>query len=111
MRTYRRRPGFRLVGNDPGPRAGRAELAGHDEGTTAMTVNEQIAAAAPRWIPVSERLPDAAIDALWHEVDGESCIGYLNMHKDCVFVGVYATSLSRFSHWMPLPAPPTVEGK
>lgn len=51
--------------------------------------------AAPRWIPVTERLPEEndAVLVVWKDGD----IGLAFMHKDD---WDYAT------HWMPLPLPP-----
>lgn len=76
---------------------------------------EELKEQIPRWIPVTERLPekgsavlgfragdphwgDASYGMAWREIDGESRPG-LRWHES-----------GRPTHWMPLPAPPT-DGK
>ena len=59
------------------------------------------AQAAPRWIPVSERLPDEFTAVLVYDVDGT--------HGHVYTLKVYAEFFSKFksvTHWMPLPAAP-----
>ena len=67
----------------------------------------------PRWIPVSERLPEYCRNVI--VTDGEYVsMGWLDNYRDrngTVYITWYAPNSSanenHISHWMPLPEPPT----
>lgn len=60
---------------------------------------DDLAALMPRWIPVTERLPEAGVYVLAYSADdGYMCVEA--RHKFSVF---------QITHWMPLPQPPKEE--
>lgn len=66
----------------------------------------------PRWIPVSERLPDDDLEMVLL-TDGE-WVTFGRQSGDGWYVEESAEALgprelSRFTHWMPLPEPPEVK--
>ena len=94
-------------------------LRGRVDGDTLANIAEEIAVAQERtrWIPVTERLPEATdgdyvlacvtwkdthidyLDAVVMAFVSED--GLVDVEMDCVLDGV--------THWMPLPEPPEVE--
>jgi hypothetical protein len=62
-----------------------------------------------RWIPVDEALPETDVDMVmltdgkWITFGRRSGEGWY-VHEDAEALG--PASLDRFTHWMPLPAPP-----
>ena len=76
---------------------------------TALTAsNEVIAKSKPKWIPVTERLPERNYNCLVAD-DGTIVYGYMNFigeWMDCL-----GDKLKYVSHWMPLPEPPECEGE
>ena len=64
----------------------------------------------PRWIPVTERLPEDGSDVLAYL---DSRITAANYYKetwqDCVMGRLYLTEEGLVTHWMPLPEPPKEE--
>lgn len=64
----------------------------------------------PRWIPVTERLPEDGSDVLAYL---DSRITAANYYKetwqDCVMGRLYLTEEGFVTHWMPLPEPPKEE--
>lgn len=61
----------------------------------------------PRWIPVTERLPEDGSDVLAYL---DSRITAANYYKetwqDCVMGRLYLTEEGVVTHWMPIPEPP-----
>ena len=58
----------------------------------------------PRWIPVSDRLPESAQRVIVCRKDGRSEQGvYLGVNG---WWKVYGTNTKSITHWMPMPAPP-----
>jgi hypothetical protein len=71
--------------------------------TPAIAIDNNV---GHKWIPVTERLPDAWVDVL-------SCDRNKNLTVDCVdkkgkWYSEY-TDLEEVTHWMPLPEPPKGE--
>ena len=73
-----------------------------------------VASLAPQWVPVSERMPTSGeYVALIHEEDEE------NEHLPrCAYydatrwrAGSTTWNMKSFSHWMPLPSPPTTPAR
>jgi hypothetical protein len=65
---------------------------------------------APRWIPVSERLPDIGVSVLCSskEPPGEDLVWIGQREQyDWYFPG--ANEMGEPTHWMPLPEPPEVK--
>ena len=60
----------------------------------------------PRWIPVTERLPEAYKPVLLYNGEGIAT-GYMHSDKRFTVNGSYFPS--RPTHWMPLPQPPKEE--
>ena len=61
----------------------------------------------PKWIPVSERLPDKNVSVLVRDrATGEITTAYLNDFDSFVFNDGRGHGAS---HWMPLPEPPNEE--
>lgn len=70
----------------------------------------------PKWIPVTERLPELetyvySVDVLFLDTDGVVRVGYANLE-----LGNWKTQETRriiakenVTHWMPLPEPPKGE--
>jgi hypothetical protein len=70
----------------------------------------------PRWIPVTERLPEDGSDVLAYlkyEVGGRIAAANYDkgMWQDCVMGGLYRTEEGVVTHWMPIPQPPKEENK
>ena len=66
----------------------------------------------PRWIPVSERLPEAVVVVLTFGAAGE-VLGYVDragrwhsVHCDNETGDPWICDPGAVTHWMPLPAPP-----
>lgn len=84
------------------------------EASEALKRFQVAVANKPRWIPVTERLPEDRSDVLAYlkyEVGGR--IAAANYDKgiwqDCVMGGLYRTEEGVVTHWMPIPEPPKVE--
>lgn len=62
-----------------------------------------------RWIPVTERLPEAKVDvlAVIHYKDGRTAVnqGWYSALNEQWYIGV-AGIHAPVTHWMPLPEPP-----
>ena len=75
---------------------------------------EKLRAQLPRWIPVTERLPedrsDVLVVAYWHERWGVY-MGWCAPERAAwsVHIGIGDRSDIAVTHWMPLPEPPEVE--
>lgn len=75
---------------------------------------EKLRGQLPRWIPVTERLPedrsDVLVVAYWHERWG-AYMGWCAPERAAwsVHVGIGDRSDIAVTHWMPLPEPPEVE--
>ena len=68
----------------------------------------------PKWIPVTERLPEDGSDVLAYlKYADNSRIAAANYYKgtwqDCVMGRLYLTEEGFVTHWMPLPEPPQEE--
>ena len=108
-----------------------AEWARANEWETPITLGDDLAEAAdrieaqakeietlraqlPRWIPVTERLPedrsDVLVVAYWHERWGVY-MGWCAPERAAwsVHIGIGDRSDIDVTHWMPLPEPPDVE--
>lgn len=68
---------------------------------TAELLKQQV----PRWVPVSERLPNEGQAVLY---SGHVCIGpFLGRYEDSTFYGRAGfLHVSDVTHWMPLPPEP-----
>jgi len=81
-----------------------------DAGSAPMLGSVANHSAIPNsWIPVTERLPEGndemviLTDGKWVTFGSRSGEGWY-VHEDAEALG--PARLDRFSHWMPLPAPP-----
>lgn len=81
------------------------------EASEALKRFQVAVANKPRWIPVTELLPEDRSDVLAYlkyEVGGR--IAAANYDKgiwqDCVMGGLYRTEEGVVTHWMPIPEPP-----
>lgn len=68
-------------------------------------LRSKLAESAPRWIPISERLPEAYESVIVATGDRDTVTGFVDhegrfFYDDPTFAIIYAT------HWMPLPMPP-----
>ena len=69
----------------------------------------------PRWIPVSERLPEEGVVVLAYlpkQADVESGVYAAMLSKLQTLKGTFSTSFGfgfEATHWMPLPEPPEVK--
>ena len=75
---------------------------------------DQLEAAVPRWIPVTERLPEevgkylCTVKSFSHYYSKQYCyVDVLVFQDDCFFECGLGTE--RVTHWMPLPQPPKEE--
>ena len=59
----------------------------------------------PRWIPVTERLPEKYHQVLCYGVNGMS-IDYYSGESSVLGRPLFMVSEARVTHWMPLPQPP-----
>ena len=59
---------------------------------------DELEAQLPRWIPVSERLPDDCYEPVL-TIDGDGDMCTRRRHK-------YSWAIRGVTHWMPLPEPP-----
>lgn len=59
----------------------------------------------PRWIPVTEALPEKYHQVLCYGVNGMS-IDYYNGESSVLGRPLFMVSEARVTHWMPLPQPP-----
>lgn len=77
----------------------------------AAELIEELAAMAPRWIPVAERLPedrsDVLVVAYWHERWGVY-MGWCAPERAewSVHIGIGDRNDTAVTHWMPLPEAP-----
>lgn len=75
---------------------------------------EKLRGQMPRWIPVTERLPedrgDVLVAAYWHERWGVY-MGWCAPERAAwsVHIGIEDRNDVAVTHWMPLPEPPEVE--
>lgn len=72
----------------------------------AKEERERLKEQIPKWIPVTERLPEKNYNCLVAD-DGTIVYGYMNFigeWMDCL-----GDKLKYVSHWMPLPQPPETE--
>lgn len=67
----------------------------------------------PRWIPVSDRLPEKQKDVLIYFADGNAAVGFWHDQDEnvtfwCAYTdgGYYTDCDSEPTHWMPLPELP-----
>ena len=96
-----------------------AILLPHSEGNaTAKLYNEAADVieelSKPRWIPVTDRLPEDGSDVLAYlKYADNSRIAAANYYKgtwqDCLMGRLYLTEEGFVTHWMPLPEPPEEE--
>ena len=65
----------------------------------------------PRWIPVTERLPEVGTTVLTLDKFGHIHDRYMYRHQDgtALFTAEYLVTSKDVTHWMPLPEPPEVE--
>lgn len=76
---------------------------------TALTAsNKVIAKSKPKWIPVTERLPERNYNCLVAD-DGTIVYGYMNFIGE--WMDCFGDKLKYVSHWMPLPESPESEGE
>ncbi len=69
-------------------------------------------AGKPKWIPVSEELPDKDVLVLCIGAKGGMFLGYVRCmsHADTAYTIVPNSRGGRYTkHWMPLPEPPKEE--
>ena len=59
----------------------------------------------PRWIPVTEALPEKYHQVMCYGVNGMS-IDYYNGESSVLGRPLFMVSEARVTHWMPLPQPP-----
>ena len=65
------------------------------------------ATTTPKWIPVTERLPEDDTDVLAYQNRGdESRIVPANYGRGVWFDGCFNCEADHLTHWMPLPQPP-----
>lgn len=62
----------------------------------------------PKWIPVTERLPEKYHQVLCYGVNGMS-IDYYSGESSVLGRPLFMVSEARVTHWMPLPEPPKEE--
>ena len=77
-------------------------------------IERMVRAEKPRWIPVTERLPEDRSDVLAYlkyEVGGRIAAANYDkgMWQDCVMGSLYRTEEGVVTHWMPIPQPPKEE--
>jgi len=65
--------------------------------------------AAQRWIPVSERLPEAGHKVLVLLTDGAISIDFIHGNDFLGNPDFYEYWVGDITHWMPLPQPPEVQ--
>lgn len=86
---------------------------------TALTAsNEVIAKSKPKWIPVTERLPEVGKKILVFAYGNDTLTARMkkqteNGHPvfECNGIFLEMAKLGRITHWMPLPQPPESEGE
>jgi len=90
----------------------------HDRGDDSLCEKYKCEVTAfPRWISVTERLPEDGSDVLaylkYDEVAGRITAANYDkgMWQDCVMASLYRTEEGVVTHWMPLPEPPKEEKK
>ena len=69
---------------------------------------------APRWIPVTERLPEVGKKVLVHTNGGKVLISSLRkcfLKDDDLGFVTWSAYTKPVTHWMPLPEPPEKEGE
>jgi hypothetical protein len=71
----------------------------------AQAIREAAEAAAPRWIPVGERLPDEGENVLVMSTGFAVAVGYLDRGDWQIIGGEFAYADS-VEYWMPKPADP-----
>lgn len=69
----------------------------------AKEERERLKEQIPKWIPVTERLPDRNYNCLVAD-DGTIVYGYMNFIGE--WMDCFGDKLKYVSHWMPLPQPP-----
>jgi hypothetical protein len=66
--------------------------------------NLELMATEPRWIPVTERLPDISKSVLICDIDGDIYLGYRTRYGD--YYPAYGDDrIKCVTAWMPLPEP------
>ena len=82
------------------------------EATEALRRFQVAIASKPRWIPVTERLPDAGLGNFSKDVfvtDGQGVAISAWYNGDAVASYWSYTGIGEVTHWMSLPAPPKEE--
>lgn len=82
----------------------------YDRGQYDKGYQDGEANAAPRWIPVTERLPGFEIERVLVAVNGRLILGYPKMDTDRYLNGRWVRYGDKVTHWMPLPEPPGGDG-
>ena len=78
----------------------------HGDGPLELLVGAVVAFAAPRWVPVAERVSDMGVPVLVAVGDRVE-VGWYYVTRDGSAWWQDAAEIEiRPSHWMPLPAPP-----
>lgn len=69
----------------------------------ALAIQKAREAAAPKWIPVSERLPEELVAVLMYTEDDRRETGYYHIARKEWYSGEFREGVT---HWIPLPASP-----
>lgn len=88
----------------------------YDTNAILDSIDEQPTVEMPRWIPVTERLPDkeefvlVVVNGRWHNIKFVNAAEIAMYDEDGWWIEAYPEWKNpKVSHWMPLPSAPEVE--